>query len=148
MIVVDASVVAKLILDEPDRHLAQDLISHALHAEIDLRAPSLLLYEFLSIALRHSVPFDVIVDFLDRLRKGGLQLREPTRDELLKAEEISTHGTRQAGYPEFADSIYHAMAVVGGGVLITADHRHAAKTTKQFGHVVLLADWRPDRISE
>ena len=146
MIVIDASVFGKLILDEPDSAEAQALVAYGL-AEGGLIAPSLLLYETLSIALCKGVSFRAAYDLLQTIRDAGLELFEPTAGEIMKAEEMATTGTKAAGYPDFADSIYHAMAISRGGVFVTADRRHTAKTST-FGSIVLLADWRaPDRQS-
>jgi predicted nucleic acid-binding protein len=142
MIVVDVSVFAKLFLDEPDHGSAETLFSHALETELPLVAPSLLLYEALSIALRHGVPFGKVVELLGRLRTAGLEISEPDEIDLLLAERITTTGNKAAGYPGLQDSIYHAMAIQRGGTFVTADARHVAKAG-QFGHVTLLADWRP-----
>ena len=142
MIVLDASVFAKLLLDEPDRSKAQSLIEHALAYREGLIAPSLIVYEILSIALRHSVPFGEAMDLLGKLRASGLSVEEPTIGELTIAEKIATAGHAKSGYPALEDSIYHAIAIERGGVFVTADQRHFAKT-KQFGSVVLLAYWQP-----
>lgn len=143
MIVVDVSVFAKLFLDEPDRESAEALFSHALETELPLAAPSLLLYEALSIGLRHGVPFDAIMGLLGRLRSAGLEISEPGESDLLLAERIATAGNKAAGYPGLQDSIYHAMAIQREGMFVTADSRHVAKAG-QFGHVTLLSEWRPD----
>ena len=143
MIVLDASVFAKLLLDEPDRSEAMSLIEHALASREELIAPSLIVYETLSIALRHGVPFGEAMDLLGRLRASGLTVEEPTIGELTRAEKIATAGHAKSGYPALEDSIYHAMAIERGGTFVTADQRHVAKT-KQFGNVVLLNDWKPD----
>ncbi|WP_442581076.1 type II toxin-antitoxin system VapC family toxin [Mesorhizobium sp. ASY16-5R] len=143
MIVVDVSVFAKLFLDEPDHDQAEALFAHALEAELSLVAPSLLLYEALSIALRHGVPFDKVMELLGRLRIAGLEIAQPDESDILLAESITTTGTKTAGYPGLQDSIYHALAIQRGGKFVTADARHVAKAG-QFGHVMLLADWKPD----
>lgn len=144
MIVVDVSVFAKLFIDEPDHARAEALFSHALETDLPLAAPSLLLYEALSIGLRHGVPFIEISKLLSRLRLAGLDLAEPTESELLLAERIATTG-KSAGYPGLQDSIYHAMAIERGGTFVTADARHVTRAG-QYGHVLLLADWRPGLI--
>lgn len=142
MIVVDVSVFAKLFLDEPDRGQAEALFSHALETDLPLIAPGLLLYEALSVGIRYSVPFGAISGLLSRLRMAGLELAEPTEEELLVAERIATTGSKSAGYPGLQDSVYHAMAIERGGTFVTADTRHVAKAG-EYGHVSLLADWRP-----
>jgi len=143
MIVPDASIIGKLFLVEEDSPAAEALIDHAIANEVVLAAPSALLYEVLSIAIRHSVPFELVIDLTHRLRQGGLGLQEPTSAELLTAEKITTSGHTKSGYPALNDSIFHAMAIERGGVFVTADKRHFAKA-KQFGSVILLADWRPE----
>lgn len=60
----------------------------------------------------------------------------------LRAEKIAATGHVKSGYPDLENSIYHAMAIERGGIFVTADQRHFAKT-RQFGSVVLLADWEP-----
>ena len=142
MIVLDASVFGKLLLDEPDRSQAQSLIEHALVRREGLLAPSLIVYEILSIALRHNVPFSVALEMLAKLRSSGFAIEEPTVKELQGAERIATAGHAKSGYPALEDSIYHAMAIERGATFVTADRRHVSKT-RQFGNVVLLADWQP-----
>ena len=142
MIIPDASVVGKLFLREEDSPVAEALIGHTISHNVKFVAPAVLLYEILSIAVRHSVPFELVLNLVDKLRSGGLDLQDPTSAELLTAEKITTSGHRKTGYPALYDSIFHAMAIERGGVFVTADRRHYAKT-KQFGSVVLLADWQP-----
>jgi predicted nucleic acid-binding protein len=142
MIVIDASVFGKLFLAEDDSSAAAAVVNHAIANGIEFIAPTALLYEALSIAVRHGVPFRAVVELLDGLRAGGLMLHEPTPAELMTAESITTTGHKKTGYPALNDSIFHAMAIERGGLFVTADQRHVAKT-KQFGSVALLADWRP-----
>jgi predicted nucleic acid-binding protein len=142
MIIPDASIIGKLFLAEEDSPAAEALIRYAITNDIALVAPAALLYEALSIALRHTVPFAAVLELLNRLRTSGLTLCEPTVGELMIAEKITTTGHKKTGYPALNDSIYHAMAIERAGTLVTADQRHVAKT-KQFGSVTLLADWQP-----
>jgi predicted nucleic acid-binding protein len=141
MIVLDASVFAKLLVDEADRPKARALIERSLVQGEGMIAPSLLVYETLSIALRHGVPFGEAMDLLGKLRLSGLSIEEPTVGELIRAEKIATAGHAKSGYPALEDSIYHAMAIERGGTFVTADKRHFAKA-RQFGNLVLLADYR------
>ena len=68
-------------------------------------------------------------------------LIDPTTRDFDLAMEISSNGNRQAGYPDWEDSIYHAVAINRGHTFVTADSRHVSKASA-FGHVLLLADWR------
>jgi len=49
-------------------------------------------------------------------------------------------GNAKAGYPALQDSIYHALALEGGGTFVTADKKHLIKT-KSFCAVQLLEEW-------
>lgn len=142
MIVPDASIIAKLFLSEDDSAAAEALVENTLANDLGLIAPSALIYEVLSIAVRHSVPFAYVLDIVESLKQGGLDLREPTRGELTLAEKIATTGHMKSGYPALNDSIFHSMAIERGGLFVTADKRHVARA-KRFGSVILLADWRP-----
>ncbi|MGB1208558.1 MAG: hypothetical protein ACPG7W_05135, partial [Paracoccaceae bacterium] len=55
---------------------------------------------------------------------------------------IASSGHPKSGYPDPADSLYHALAVMRGGTFLTADRRHANKA-HAFGHVCVLSDWVP-----
>jgi hypothetical protein len=70
-------------------------------------------------------------------------IEEPEATELILAEKIARTEAPGGGFPTLFDSIYHAMAIERHAMLITADRRHFAKAGN-FGHITLLADWRPD----
>lgn len=142
MIVLDASIFAKLFREEDDTDAVDALIVHVATHRIPLIAPKLLVYEALSIGLRHAVPFQSILDLLENLNTLGLKLVDCEAQELLQAEEIATSGDKSLGYPDLADSIYHALAISRGGTFVTADSRHYRKAAR-FGHIVLLSDWKP-----
>lgn len=139
MIVVDASVFNKLFLSEPDRSEAVVLFRQCIESGRPLLAPSLILYEALSVALHYDVPFEVVHDLFSTQRAAGMRLIEPNRSMLLIARRIAGDGSRQAGYPSLQDSIYHAVAIELGGVFVTADRRHVVRAQKH-GHIALLSD--------
>ena len=142
MIVVDASVFNKLFLDEPDRPQAQALFRHAIENDISLIAPQLLLYEVLSTALHYEVPFGEVYELLAAQRAASMHLVEPSLAVMDRAQDIATSGSAKAGYPALEDSLYHALALEMGGLFVTADRKHVAKT-KEFGGIQLLSDWQP-----
>lgn len=142
MIVIDASIVAKLFLDEEDSPTAQLCIEEAFKKRIALCAPNLLVQEALSIAIRWCVPAETVLDLIATLAKAGLRLHEPTREEYVQAVEIATSGNRGHGRPQLEDSIYHAMAIRRGGTFVTADKRHF-RLAVGFGSMTLLSDWQP-----
>lgn len=141
MIVPDASVFAKLFLEEADRSRAESDVRARVGRHLGTCRAHAHHLRGLSIGLRRDVPFAEIIGLFDRLGGACLSIEEPTTEELIRAEEIARLGNRASAYPALQDSIYHAMAIRRGGIFITADRRHVAKA-KQFGNVVLLADWR------
>jgi predicted nucleic acid-binding protein len=141
-LVLDASVLVKLFRSEPDSIAARAAVEHSADHNISLLAPGLAVYEVLSVALHYQVPFDIPIRLFDFLKSTGFLFVEPTPAELRKAELIATTKTPAAGFPALKDSIYHAVAIMRGGTFLTADRKHIEKA-KDFGHVQLLADWRP-----
>ncbi len=139
MIVVDASVFNKLFLNEPDTPEAVALFRHALETGRDIIAPTLLLFEALSVALHYGVSFEAVHDLLSAQRSAGMRLLEPDRATILNAHKIATDGSPKSGYPSLQDAIYHAMAIELDAVFVTADRRHVSKAG-HFGHIALLAD--------
>jgi predicted nucleic acid-binding protein len=142
MIVVDASVFVKLFKQEEDTEVARSLIDHMLDRGEGYVAPSIVLYESLSAALHVELPLDKVGLLFNGFRELGLTLEEPTTAELALAEKIARSRAPSGGYPALFDSIYHAMAIERDGLFVTADQRHISKAS-QFGHVVLLTDWKP-----
>lgn len=64
----------------------------------------------------------------------------PDTEVRMKAIEIARTGNPKSGYPEFSDSLYHALAILNGAVFITNDAKHVAKVEK-FGHIRGLAEY-------
>jgi predicted nucleic acid-binding protein len=143
MLVLDASVLVKLFRDEPDSAVAYSLVKHCADKQVAFLSPGLALYELLSVALHYEVSFTVPIELVKRLRQTGFRLVEPSAREILKAEQIARANSPSHGFPQLKDSIYHAMAVERGATFVTADAKHLART-RSFGHITLLADWRPD----
>jgi predicted nucleic acid-binding protein len=141
-LILDASILAKLFRDEPDSSAAEAVLVHCARHRLVHKAPGLALYEILSVALHYGVPFDIPIRIIADLSKTGFELVEPSAEELKKAESIATTKSDVYGFPELKDSIYHAMAIVRGGIFLTADNRHFQRT-KSLGNIQLLADWHP-----
>jgi predicted nucleic acid-binding protein len=142
MFVIDASVFVKLFKVEDDSHLARSFIDTLVRQREPFLAPSIAVYEALASAMHVQRPFSDVLDVFDELRLLGLLLEEPGKAELTRAEMIATTRSPIGGYPTRFDSIYHAMANERGATFITADRRHVEKT-RNFGGVLLLADWKP-----
>ena len=143
MLVLDASILIKLFHEEIDSPVARAAGEEAGEHRISLLSPSIALYEILSVALHHELPFEMPLQLIAALQRTGFQLVEPTPQELLKAEIIATTKSTSPGYPQLQDSVYHAMAILRGATFLTADRKHADRT-RRFGSIKLLSEWRSE----
>jgi predicted nucleic acid-binding protein len=143
LIVVDASILVKLFKQEDDSAKARTVIDRLLRGDEAYLAPTLVLYEVLSAALHVDYPFAKVGEFFEKLRINGLDIEEPTTDELILAQKIASTAAPSGGYPALFDSIYHAMAMARGAIFLTTDERHTAKAG-HLGSVQLLSVWSPD----
>jgi predicted nucleic acid-binding protein len=145
IIVPDANVFLEMIYGRSLQTTARLLISHAIATEIQLVAPSLFLDEITEVCCGN-------LDDLQKVRQHLLYLEQlvnekallivvPSLDIRMKAIEIARTGNPKSGYPEFSDSLYHALAIVNDAIFVTNDARHVAKVNK-FGHVEKLADYQ------
>lgn len=140
MIIVDASVFNKLFLKEPDEPQAVAFFLWAIGNEVELVGLELLRLEACQSALHYGLPFNVPLDLLEHYENAGMRQLRLRRAHWDKAETISRAGHPKSGYPQLTDSLYHAVALIEGGLFLTADRRHARKSA-DFGAVVLLEDW-------
>ncbi len=145
IIVPDANVFLEMIYGGSLQTTARQLISHAIASEIQLIAPSLFLDEITEV-------FCGNLDDLQKVRQHLLYLEQlvnerallivvPSLDIRMKAIEIARTGHPKSGYPEFSDSLYHALAIINDAIFVTNDSKHVAKVNK-FGHVAKLADYQ------
>ncbi len=141
LLVADASVVAKLFLDEADKPQALALFRHATVEGAPLLVPDIIVLECMSVGLRKSVPLGEIHDILTVAFGAFLKPIVPGRESWNLAEEMSK-GHRDHGRPSLQDCLYHALAIEHDGMLVTADRSHLNKT-KRWGHAMVLADWQP-----
>lgn len=96
--------------------------------------------ECLSVALRYGVPFALVHNLVQSARGEYLEIIVPDVDDWLLAEKLAL-GDPVHGRPGLADSLYHALAIRRGAVMITADRSHFNKT-KHHGCVMMLEDWQ------
>ena len=76
-------------------------------------------------------------EWVGLLMKLDLAVSSPTNRWL----DASLRLTREHGVT-FHDASYHALAVLGDGVFVTADGRYVARA-RAAGHLALLGDWTP-----
>lgn len=141
IVIVDASVFSKLVMEEQDSDEAIEFFAFAQAEGYFLSAPSLFLYEFLAVVCSSGAGQDGAYAMFQKVFKAGFELVEMNDRVIRKALEIANTGHPKSGFPSFYDSAYHALAIERGAVFLTSDQRHAAKASG-FGSVVLLKDWR------
>jgi len=140
-VVLDSCVFCKLFLDEHDHKDAVELITELSIKNYQVLAPSLFLYEVLSVAGVSSFSLDKAQTLITQYQLANLDIVELDQLTITKAIEICKQGHKKTGFPSFYDASYHALAIRNECQFITADKRHVSKT-KSFGHVILLRDWR------
>ena len=140
-IVVDANVIIKTIIKETGSNAAFEFLRACVSKKIEIIAPNLIQYEIAQIAVKKGVSIDKAIDKFEERVSSLIKLKSPDRFTWLQAEKICRSGHEKSGFPSIYDSIYHAIAIIEDGVFITADKRHHAKS-KDFGHIVLLEDWK------
>jgi predicted nucleic acid-binding protein len=137
LVVPDASVLLKWVLrsnDEGDRDRALQLKAEWLAGSCQIVVPTLWAFEVGNV----------------------LGLKQPAAAETLLRTMIDLHMPEEspAAYTTQIfrlmrdhhvtcyDAAYHALAVVRGGTMLTADRRYVRKAAGA-GHLRFLADWRP-----
>lgn len=139
-IVLDACVAAKTFIDEPDSQDAINLIKACVQNNISITAPNIFSYEIAQIAVKKSISLEQVLTLFETALFKLTDLQIPNKSIWLQAEYICRCGHKKSGFPTMYDSIYHAMAIINDGVLITSDKRHYEKT-RSFGHIALLKQW-------
>ena len=144
IIVPDANVFLEMIYGRSLKMTARQLISHAITGEIQLVAPSLFLDEITEVFCGNLDDLQKVQQhllYLEQLvNEKALLIVVPSLDIRMKAIEIARTGNPKSGYPEFSDSLYHALAIVNDAIFVTNDSKHVAKVNR-FGHVEKLADY-------
>jgi len=141
MIVIDSNVLAKLFSQESDSATALAALSHFAETETPVIVPTLFPYELAQIARYHGFPVPDALALLEAQLSHNWQLVAPQGRHWQKAEAISHYGHEKSGYPALYDAIYHALAILSESVFLTADQKYYRKA-RQFGHILLLADWQ------
>jgi len=117
--VLDASVLLKWFLEEPESFQALTYRSRLLERSITLACPDLALYEVGNV-LRHKrrVPEHALKDALLDLLHSGLDIFAPTESLLRRAAHLTF--TRQMTY---YDAVYVALAQELHAKLVSADFK-------------------------
>ena len=140
LVVPDASVLLKWVLpsdDEPDADKALLLRAAIVDETVHALLPALWLYEVGNTVARRFPTH--ASGWLSALMKFGLDETLPSPVWLAKTLELTSHYA-----VSFYDAAYHALALIHGGLFVTADIRYIKRVTK-VGSVISLSDWQPPR---
>lgn len=138
LLVPDASVLLKWLLPselEPDAEKALLLRDAIADESVRAIVPSLWLYEVGNTVARR-FPSHAEA-WLSAMMRFGLEEVPPTPEWLTRTLDL----TRQHDV-SFHDAAYHALALMHGGLFVTADYRYAERV-QASGSVIPLEDWRP-----
>jgi len=137
LLVPDASVLLKWVLrsdEEDDRDRALALKAAWLAGSCQILVPTLWAFEVGNVlGLKHPAKADQLLDAM-------IDLRMP--EEPPAAYTAAIFRLMRDHHVTCYDAAYHALAVVRGGTMLTADRRYARKA-EGAGHLQLLDAWRP-----
>lgn len=140
--VLDANIFLEYIYGRTLQDLAQKLLIQAITGEIEIFIPSLALDEISEVLCGNMDNIEQIASHLHYIEKliyeEIIKVFVPNTKVRLKAIEIARYGSKKGGYPDFTDSLYHALAILQQAIFITNDKKHLAKA-KDFGHIQLLS---------
>jgi predicted nucleic acid-binding protein len=142
---IDNSVFVKTILEEEGTETALSLIEYLEKSNAKIINPTLFEYEITKVAIGKNVDLNALNQLLSDYKQANLTLLNPTIKHNMKAKEIIASCKKENGFPSYYDAIYHAIALVEGGTLITADEKYYNKT-KHFGSVLLLCEGILERV--
>jgi len=146
--VIDASMATKFFTREVGSKQAQDLLQSAATGNLELLAPTLLIYEVTTALVRKryaspSLQRQRIRQLFEACQLSLIDLIDIDCNILIEAGEIAREVTPDNKRPWTADAIYHALARREGIQLLTADNVYIERVrgfTKYQADVVLLSD--------
>jgi len=142
---IDNSVFVKTILNEENEAIATDLMECIEKNGHKIINPTLFQYEFFKVFITKNLNLKLAHEVVDRHLEVNMELLNPTITHNLKAKEIIASCKKENGFPSYYDAIYHAIALVEGGTLITTDEKYYTKT-KHFGGILLLENGILERV--
>jgi predicted nucleic acid-binding protein len=146
-VIVDASIVLKWVLQEPDSHIAEALLAEWIDKETIILAPALLVYELTNSLYRKAskgeITFEEVELSLRKILLTGLELDFSEDPNLsLKAVELAKRFDLPATY----DSHYLALAQREGCELWTTDIKLLRALRGQLSWVRRLEDYQQDNL--
>jgi len=136
-IVVDASVVSKWVIQEPLTEKALKIREKSASEDLELIAPSVMLYDFCHILSRHpaKTPEDIERD-LNAVLQFNIKLEDVRNPEFLRKAVEVAKSTKLT----FVEAAYVALSKSYGCPLVTADSKLAEKLKDKI-EVIELKDW-------
>lgn len=146
-VIVDASIVLKWVLQEPDSHIAEALLAEWIDKETIILAPALLVFELTNSLYRKArkgeITFEEVELSLRKILLTGLELDFSEDPNLsLKAVELAKRFDLPATY----DSHYLALAQREGCELWTTDIKLLRALRGQLSWVRRLEDYQQDNL--
>ena len=140
----DANIFLEYIYGRKHANQSKKLLTNAIQNKIQLIAPSLMLDEITEVLCGNLNNINEIrshLNYLEQLSKQEvLFIVVPNTETRMKAVNIARIGHIKSGYPEYTDSLYHALAILNNGTFITNDEKHYSKV-KKLGHIYKLSDY-------
>lgn len=135
-IVIDATVVLKWLLAdearEPDTVQALEILEGLRQGALQAQQPIHWLAEVAAVLAREApAQADLALDLL-----GAMEL--PVAADLALLKQASALSTEVAEH--LFDTLYHAVALASGALLVTADERYYRKA-HALGQILRLKDW-------
>jgi len=137
LVVPDASVLLKWVLRSPDeegRDHALELRDAWLADACQIVVPTLWAFEVGNV-LGLKQPANA-----GELLRAMMDLQMPEEGPAVYATEIFR--LMKDHHVTCYDAAYHALAILRGGTMLTADRRYVRKATRA-GHLQLIDDWQP-----
>jgi len=131
---VDASVLAKIFLEEDGKEEVYSLMEMKMKGEVTVLATPLLIYELLNVLSNTFKDFDKVHEVYERFKKFQISLIDPDDKFVSDATKDSCENRTVSYY----DASYHALARDMDAVFITADERYY-DAMKGKGSVVLFS---------
>lgn len=136
--VIDANIFAKLLLNEDESVIAENLITKIINDEDYILVPSIFTYEIIGVFKKHKLPANIITDFIKFYHiRPHIRVIDLNNKIINLALEITESGNIKSGFPSFYDSTYHALAILNNCDFITADKKHFDKA-RDFGYIKIL----------
>ena len=134
-LVVDASVLSKIFLEEDGREEVYSLMEMKMSGEVTVLATPLLVYELLNVLSKTFKDFDKVQSAYEKFKKFGISLIDPDDKFVGDATKDACENRAISYY----DASYHALARDMDAVFLTADEKYYDAMKSKGGIVLFVA---------